>query len=145
MRETIARYKDLQDIISLFGIEELRAEDRLVVTRARRLQRFLTQPFAVTEAFTGRPGRSVPLRETLKGCRAIRDGACDDLAESSLYMVGTLEEAREKQKAFHRGGAAMRLLVTTPTTIVADRQMSCPCAPKTRPEVSGFSEAMPTS
>ena len=99
VRETIARYKDLQDIISLLGIEELRAEDRLVVTRARRLQRFLTQPFAVTEAFTGRPGRSVPLRETLKGCRAILDGACDDLAESSLYMVGTLEEAREKQKA----------------------------------------------
>lgn len=99
VRETIARYKDLQDIISLLGIEELRAEDRLIVMRARRLQRFLTQPFSVTEAFTGRSGRSVPLRETLKGCRAILDGACDDLAESSLYMVGTLEEAREKQKA----------------------------------------------
>ncbi len=97
VRETIARYKDLQDIISLLGIEELRAEDRLTVTRARRLQRFLTQPFAVTEAFTGTPGRSVPLAETLKGCRAILDGACDDLAESSLYMVGTVEDARTKQ------------------------------------------------
>ncbi|MGB8276868.1 MAG: F0F1 ATP synthase subunit beta [Methylovirgula sp.] len=99
VRETIARYKDLQDIISLLGIEELRAEDRLIVTRARRLQRFLTQPFTVTEAFTGTPGRSVPLAETLKGCRAILDGACDDLAESSLYMVGTVEDARAKQKA----------------------------------------------
>ena len=97
VRETIARYKDLQDIISLLGIEELRAEDRLIVTRARRLQRFLTQPFAVTEAFTGMPGRSVPLAETLKGCRVILDGECDDLAESALYMVGTIEDARAKQ------------------------------------------------
>jgi F-type H+/Na+-transporting ATPase subunit beta len=98
VRETIARYKDLQDIISLLGIEELRAEDRLIVTRARRLQRFLTQPFTVTEAFTGTPGRSVPLAETLNGCRAILEGACDDLAESALYMVGTIEDARAKQK-----------------------------------------------
>ncbi len=97
VREAIAHYKDLQDIISLLGIEELRAEDRLIVTRARRLQRFLTQPFAVTEAFTGRPGRTVPLAETLKGCRAILDGQCDDLAESSLYMIGTIEDARAKQ------------------------------------------------
>jgi F-type H+/Na+-transporting ATPase subunit beta len=97
VRETIARYKDLQDIISLLGIEELRAKDRLIVTRARRLQRFLTQPFTVTEAFTGTPGRSVSLHETLVGCRAILDGDCDDLAESALYMVGTVKEAREKQ------------------------------------------------
>ena len=99
VRETIARYKDLQDIISLLGIEELRAEDRLIVTRARRLQRFLTQPFSVTEAFTGIPGRSVPLAETLKGCRAILDGKYDDLAESDFYMVGTVEEARKKHTA----------------------------------------------
>ncbi|MGO9134952.1 MAG: F0F1 ATP synthase subunit beta [Methylovirgula sp.] len=99
VRETIARYKDLQDIISLLGIEELRAEDRLIVARARRLQRFLTQPFSVTEAFTGIPGRSVPLAETLKGCRAILDGKCDDLAESDFYMVGTVEEARKKHTA----------------------------------------------
>ena len=67
------------------------------MTRARRLQRFLTQPFTVTEAFTGKPGRSVPLAETLKGCRAILDGDCDNWAESSLYMVGTIDEAREKE------------------------------------------------
>ena len=97
VRETIAHYKELQDIISLLGIEELSARDRLIVARARRLQRFLTQPFAVTEAFTGKPGRSVPLTETLKGCRAILDGGSDNWAESSLYMVGTIDEARERE------------------------------------------------
>jgi len=97
VRETIAHYKELQDIISLLGIEELSVRDRLIVMRARRLQRFLTQPFAVTEAFTGKPGRSVPLVETLKGCHAILDGACDKWAESSLYMVGTIDEARDKE------------------------------------------------
>lgn len=96
VRETVAHYKELQDIISLLGIEELSAVDRLVVGRARRLQRFLTQPFAVTEEFTGIPGRSVPLTETLKGCRSILDGACDEWAESSFYMVGTIDEARAK-------------------------------------------------
>jgi F-type H+-transporting ATPase subunit beta len=102
VRETIAHYKELQDIISLLGIEELSARDRLLVSRARRLQRFLTQPFAVTEAFTGKPGRSVPLVETLKGCRAILDGTCDKWAESSLYMVGTIDEARAKEASSNR-------------------------------------------
>ncbi|MGB7101324.1 MAG: F0F1 ATP synthase subunit beta [Xanthobacteraceae bacterium] len=97
VRETIAHYKELQDIISLLGVEELSARDRLIVGRARRLQRFLTQPFAVTEAFTGKPGRSVPLVETLKGCRAILDGVSDKWDESSLYMVGTIDEARDKE------------------------------------------------
>ncbi|MCB9930253.1 MAG: F0F1 ATP synthase subunit beta [Alphaproteobacteria bacterium] len=96
VRETIAHYRELQDIISLLGIEELSAQDRLAVRRARRLQRFLTQPFAVTEAFTGMPGRSVPLADTLKGCAAILAGDCDDWAEDALYMVGTIDEARDK-------------------------------------------------
>jgi len=99
VREAIAHYRELQDIISLLGMEELSVKDRLIVQRARRLQRFLTQPFAVTEEFTGKPGRSVRLAETLKGCRAILDGACDGWTESSLYMVGALEEAREKETA----------------------------------------------
>lgn len=102
VREAIAHYKELQDIISLLGIEELSAQDRLIVGRARRLQRFLTQPFTVTEAFTGKPGRSVSLAETLKGCRVILEGAGDQWAESSLYMVGTIEEARAKQEAASR-------------------------------------------
>lgn len=97
VREAIARYKSLQDIISLLGMDELRAEDRLIVKRARKLQRFLTQPFAVTEAFTGIPGCSVSLKDTLAGCGAILDGECDDLDESALYMIGTIEQAQKKQ------------------------------------------------
>ncbi|HEV2675363.1 MAG TPA: F0F1 ATP synthase subunit beta [Aliidongia sp.] len=98
-RETLARFKDLQDIISLLGVEELGVGDRLIVKRARRLQRFLSQPFAVTEAFTGTPGRSVTRADTLAGCRAILDGETDDWAESSLYMIGNLDEARQKEAA----------------------------------------------
>jgi F-type H+-transporting ATPase subunit beta len=96
-RRAIEHYRELQDVIALLGMEELGAEDRRIVERARRLQRFLTQPFAVTEAFTGVPGRSVPVADTIAGCKAILDGACDDWRESSLYMVGTLGEAREKE------------------------------------------------
>jgi F-type H+-transporting ATPase subunit beta len=97
VRETIAHYRELQSVISLLGVEELGARDRLIVARARRLQRFLTQPFAVTEAFTGTEGRSVRLADTLAGCRAILDGETDDWAESSLYMIGDIAEARAKE------------------------------------------------
>ena len=97
VRQALARFKELTDIISLLGVEELGAADRQIVRRARRLQRFLTQPFMVTEAFTGMPGASVSLADTLAGCRAILDGEADDWAESSLYMVGTLEDARQKE------------------------------------------------
>jgi F-type H+-transporting ATPase subunit beta len=103
-REALARFKDLQDIIALLGVEELGAGDRLIVKRARRLQRFLCQPFAVTEAFTGAPGRSVQRADTLAGCRAILDGEADDWAENSLYMVGTLDEARQKEAAAAKTG-----------------------------------------
>ncbi|MDR3415771.1 MAG: F0F1 ATP synthase subunit beta [Nevskia sp.] len=105
VRETIARYRDLQDVIALLGLNELSAEDRLLVGRARRLQRFLTQPFSVTEGFTGMPGRSVSRAETVKGCQAILDGACDGWAEKSLYMIGTLEEARQCEAAATAAGA----------------------------------------
>ncbi len=106
VRETLARFADLQDIIALLGVEELSAGDRLIVKRARRLQRFLSQPFTVTEAFTGTPGRSVPRAETIAGCAAILDGEADEWAERSLYMVGTLEEARQKEAASVAGGRA---------------------------------------
>ena len=105
MRRAINHYIALQDVIALLGMEELSAADRLIVQRARRLQRFLTQPFMVTEAFTGKAGRTVPLAETLEGCRAILDGAGDDWAESSFYMVGTLEEARQKEAEAERTAA----------------------------------------
>jgi F-type H+/Na+-transporting ATPase subunit beta len=97
VRKTIAQYRGLQEIIALLGIEELSAGDRNAVKRARHLMRFLTQPFMVTVAFTGKPGRSVELEATLAGCRAILDGVADDWAEGSLYMVGDLEEARQKE------------------------------------------------
>jgi F-type H+-transporting ATPase subunit beta len=98
-RQTLARFKELQDIIALLGVEELGASDRLIVGRARRLQRFLSQPFVVTEAFTGTAGCSVKLADTLEGVRAILAGETDAWAESSLYMVGTLDEARRKEDA----------------------------------------------
>ena len=99
VRSAIERYRELQDVISLLGVEELGAEDRLNVNRARRLQLFLTQPFTVTSSFTGSEGRSVKLEDTIAGCRAILDGECDDWQEQSLFMVGTLDEAREKEGA----------------------------------------------
>ena len=94
VRETLAHWRALQDVIALLGVEELGARDRQIVARARRLQRFLTQPFAVTEAFTGLPGRSVKLADTLAGCRAILDGDADEWPENALYMIGALDEAR---------------------------------------------------
>jgi F-type H+-transporting ATPase subunit beta len=95
VRETLAHWRELRDVIALLGTEELGAQDRLAVTRARRLQRFLTQPFAVTEAFTGVAGRSVPLADTIAGCRAILDGEADAWPESALYMIGGIGEARQ--------------------------------------------------
>lgn len=97
VRQSLARFRELTDIISLLGVEELGTADRLIVKRARRLQRFLTQPFMVTEAFTGTPGARVSLTDTISGCNAILAGAADDWSEASLYMVGTLEDARQKE------------------------------------------------
>jgi len=95
-REVIAHYRDLQDIISLLGIEELSAQDRLQVDRARKLQRFLTQPFVVTQAFTGKPGVSVTLEQTLAGCEAILGGDCDSWPEDAFFMAGDLASVRER-------------------------------------------------
>ncbi len=93
VKETIERYRELQDIISMLGMEELSAEDQQTVRRARRLERFLTQPLLVTEAFTGHKGRHVPLEQTLTGCEAILAGRFDKVEESRLYMIGAIEEA----------------------------------------------------
>lgn len=97
VRRLIEHYRELREIISLLGMEELSAADRAAVRRARRLIRFLTQPFGVTAQFTGLKGALVALAETLRGCRAILDGEADDWAESSLYMVSDLEDARRKE------------------------------------------------
>lgn len=92
-RELLARYEELQDVIAILGVEELSADDRQAVHRARRLQRFLTQPFTAAESFTGTPGAVVPLEETLRGFREILDGEHDGLPEQAFYMVGTIDDA----------------------------------------------------
>lgn len=96
VQRILQRYKELQDIIAILGIEELSDEDKLIVARARKIQRFLSQPFHVAEAFTGRPGVYVPLSETLKGFKEILEGRHDGLPEQAFYMVGTIEEAVKK-------------------------------------------------
>ena len=98
VQESLQRYDDLKDIISILGMEELSAEDRLTVYRARKIQNFLSQPMFVAEAYTGTPGRFVRLKDTIEGFRQILDGEVDDLPELSFSMVGTIEEAREKAK-----------------------------------------------
>lgn len=94
----LQRYKDLQDIIAILGMDELSEEDKLVVARARKIQRFLSQPFHVAEVFTGSPGKYVELKDTIKGFREIVDGKHDNLPEQAFYMVGTIEEAMEKAR-----------------------------------------------
>jgi F-type H+-transporting ATPase subunit beta len=103
VRSTIERYRELQEIISLLGMDELGSVDRLAVGRARRLLRFLTQPFGVTEQFTGREGVPVKLEDTLKGCAAILHGDPDEWSEASFYMIGRIEDAEVKEKARREG------------------------------------------
>ena len=96
VRQVLQRYQELQDIIAILGIEELSDEDRATVSRARKIQRFLTQPFSVAEVFTGQAGKYVALRDTVQGFKEILDGVHDELPEQAFYMVGTIEEAVEK-------------------------------------------------
>ena len=98
VQETLQRYKALQDIIAILGMDELSEEDKLVVARARKIQRFLSQPFFVAEVFTGSPGKLVPVEETIKGFKGIVAGDYDDLPEAAFYMVGAIDEAVEKAK-----------------------------------------------
>jgi F-type H+-transporting ATPase subunit beta len=98
VQQTLQRYKELRDIIAILGMDELAPEDKLAVARARKIQRFLSQPFHVAEQFTGAPGKYVTLKETIKGFKAIVDGEYDHLPEQAFYMVGGIEEAIEKAK-----------------------------------------------
>ena len=98
VQEVLQRYKELQDIIAIMGMDELSEEDKLTVNRARKIQRFLSQPFSVAEQFTGMEGRYVPVKETIRGFREILDGKHDDLPESAFLFVGTIDEAVEKAK-----------------------------------------------
>jgi len=103
VQRTLQRYKELQDIIAILGMEELSEEDKLAVNRARRIQRFCSQPFHVAEVFTGTPGKYVPIKETVRGFKEILEGKHDDLPEAAFWMVGTIDEAVEKAKRI-RGG-----------------------------------------
>jgi len=98
VQQTLQRYKELRDIIAILGMDELSAEDKMAVSRARKIQRFLSQPFNVAEVFTGSPGKYVSLKETIKGFKGIVSGDYDDLPEQAFYMVGGIEEAVEKAK-----------------------------------------------
>lgn len=99
VQQTLQRYKELRDIIAILGMDELAPEDKLMVSRARKIQRFLSQPFHVAEVFTGSPGKYVSLKDTIRGFKGIVDGEYDHLPEQAFYMVGTIEEAVEKAKS----------------------------------------------
>ena len=102
-QQILQRYKDLQDIIAILGMDELGEDDKIIVSRARKLQKFLSQPFFVAEIFTGTPGKYVKLPDTIRGFKEILEGKHDDLPEQAFYMVGTIEEAREKAERMAKG------------------------------------------
>ena len=105
VQSILQSYKSLQDIIAILGMDELSEEDKLVVSRARKIQRFLSQPFHVAEVFTGSPGKFVELEDTIKGFKALCSGEYDHLPEAAFYMVGTMEEAVEKAKTMEEEAA----------------------------------------
>lgn len=98
MQRILQRYKELQDIIAIMGMDELSEEDKLTVSRARKIQRFLSQPFSVAEQFTGMQGKYVPLKETIRGFKEIIEGKHDDLPESAFLFAGTIDDVLEKAK-----------------------------------------------
>jgi F-type H+-transporting ATPase subunit beta len=98
VKVVLQKYKDLQDIIAILGIDELSEDDKLTVARARKIQRFLSQPFNVAEQFTGLKGKYVKIADTIKGFKEIVEGKHDDIPEQAFYMVGTIEEAVEKAR-----------------------------------------------
>ena len=105
VQQVLQKYKDLQDIIAILGIDELSEEDKLTVARARKIQRFLSQPFFVAQQFTGLEGRYVKIADTIRGFKEIVDGKCDDMPEQAFYMVGTMEEARERAEKMSKSAA----------------------------------------
>jgi len=105
VQQVLQRYKDLQDIIAILGMDELSEEDKQVVSRARKIQKYLSQPFFVAEVFTGSPGKYVKVQDTIEGFKAILDGHGDEISEQAFYMVGTLDEVHAKQKELDKKSA----------------------------------------
>jgi F-type H+-transporting ATPase subunit beta len=108
VQATLQRYKELRDIIAILGMDELAPEDKLAVSRARKIQRFLSQPFTVAQNFTGTPGKYVTLADTIKGFKMIVNGECDALPEQAFYMVGTIEEAIAKAEELKKETGAKK-------------------------------------
>jgi F-type H+-transporting ATPase subunit beta len=104
VQKVLQRYKDLQDIIAILGIDELSEDDKIIVSRARKIERFFSQPMYVAEQFTGIPGKYVPLKETIRGFREILDGKHDLLPEQAFYMVGSIEDAVERARQLETAG-----------------------------------------
>ena len=103
MQEVLQRYKDLQDIIAILGMDELSDEDRVVVQRARKIERFLSQPFFVAETFTGAPGKYVEIKDTVASFKEIIEGRCDDIPEQAFYMMGGLDEVKARAAEMAKG------------------------------------------
>jgi F-type H+-transporting ATPase subunit beta len=99
VKRVLQRYKDLQDIIAILGVDELSDDDKLTVTRARKIERFFSQPMQVAEAFTGRPGKYVSLKETIRGFKEILEGKYDNVPESAFYMIGSIDEVVENAES----------------------------------------------
>jgi F-type H+-transporting ATPase subunit beta len=108
VQATLQRYKELRDIIAILGMDELAPEDKLAVSRARKIQRFLSQPFAVAKNFTGQEGKYVNLKDTIKGFKMIVNGECDALPEQAFYMVGAIEEAFAKAEEMKKEAASRK-------------------------------------
>ena len=106
VQKTLQRYKDLQDIIAILGMDELSEDDKLIVNRARKIQKFLSQPFFVAEPFTGTPGRYVKLEDNIRSFKQIVEGKCDHIPEQAFYMVGTIDEVFERAEKMGVGSAA---------------------------------------
>jgi len=106
VQKVLQRYKDLQDIIAILGIDELSEDDKLTVARARKIQKFLSQPFFVAEPFTGQPGRYVKLEDTIRSFKQIMEGKCDHIPEQAFYMVGTIDEVFERAEKMGVAAAA---------------------------------------
>ena len=143
MQRTLQRYKALQDIIAILGMDELSEEDKLVVARARRIQRFLSQPFFVAEQFTGFPGKYVKLEETIESFERVLSGEFDHLPEQAFYMVGGIDEAVEKAKKM--AARVMHVTVISPGRLHLRRRGRSPPARRRTTARWGSCRTMPRS